>query len=100
MNDIPLACSLSLDDLGRRRRDIADLVGDALLERVAVPGGLRARFRRDPGTEAALERLVAAERECCPFLDLAIERGADELVLVVRGPSEAEALVGAFLGSP
>ena len=99
MNDIPLACSLSLDDLARRRRDIADLTRDALLERAAIPGGLRARFRRDRQTKAALERLVAAERECCPFLDLAIERGADELVLVLRGPREAEPLIGAFVGS-
>jgi hypothetical protein len=48
---------------------------------------------RDDGVAAELDRLVAAERACCPFMSLDVERLDEVLTLTVRAPAEAQSLL-------
>ena len=61
------------------------------------------RFRADPWTRAALDAIVAAERECCPFLALSIGESGDELTLSIEAPEGggeiADALAASFRGA-
>jgi hypothetical protein len=100
----PIACSLSADELPRRLAEIGALGRDALLGK--GPAG-ELRFRNDAETRARLEAIVAAESECCPFLDFELLAHGDELRLRIGAEEGAEPiardLVAAFqagTGSP
>jgi len=88
-----MACSLSAVDLRQRQRDVASLAAGALASRSSIPGGERFVFRAAADTAARLERLVAAEAECCPFLTMDLRRDNDALVLDVTGSAEARPIV-------
>ena len=49
------------------------------------------------GVRAELDRLVEAERACCPFLELAVEETSAGLVLIVTAPAGAEPIVEELL---
>ena len=38
--------------------------------------------------------VVAAEAECCPFLDMRLTEGEDSIELVVEAPAGAEPVLG------
>jgi hypothetical protein len=86
MTTSPIACTLSPADYAERVGQLADLGGRALRSRVPLPDGVRLRF--DPGATSAdeLRAVVAAERECCPFLRLEVREDADVLELDIAGP--------------
>jgi hypothetical protein len=88
-SDTPIACSLSAEELPARLAEMQALGADALL-RVDGPGALR--FRNDEPTRRRLERIVAAESECCAFLAFELKAVGDELELHITGPEGAEAL--------
>ncbi len=94
MNDesVPVACTLGADDLRRRLEEIAALGHESLTGRAADGEAWVLRFRRAPATRRRLESIIAAESECCPFLefDLGEERG--ELELRISAPSEGTAV--------
>jgi hypothetical protein len=99
MRDLPLACSLDAEALEDRVAEIRALGRDAL---VAVePDGVL-RFRATPETRRRLERIIAAEAECCAFLNLDLREEHGELRLSVTAPGDAEpvaaGLVEAFAG--
>ncbi|HVV90690.1 MAG TPA: hypothetical protein VHB53_09365, partial [Solirubrobacterales bacterium] len=58
------------------------------------------RFRDDEETRSSLEEVVAAERACCPFLDLTLTERDDLVQLRIEAPEEGvpilEELVSAF----
>ena len=87
-----IACSLNATDLAQRREEMR-----------AVPllgASVQLRFPRDE--RERVERIVAAEAECCPFLSMGLAERPDALVLDVAAPKGAEpvlaALVEAFGG--
>ena len=94
----PLACSLSGADAGTRQAEWDALVGRAVVTRSQVTGGMRVTLAPRPGVREELERLVAAERECCPFLDLRVDDSAGALALTVTAPPDAAPLIEALLG--
>ena len=100
MRELPIACSLDAAAMGERLAEMRAIGSDALVS--AVPGVLR--FRPGPETRARLERIVAAEAECCAFLDLALEDEPGALRLTIAGPEGAEpivaGMVAAFAGEP
>jgi hypothetical protein len=92
-NELPIACSLDAGDLAARYEDLAALGRRSLISvqgRGALPVVLS--FRGDADTRADLERFVAAEAECCAFLDLRIS-GDDPLELRIDAPPLAEPFV-------
>ena len=70
-------CSLTAEELPARRDAFLALIDDALLT-------ARVTLRRDARSEAALDALVRAESECCPFLEVRVERGAETLLVDVE----------------
>jgi hypothetical protein len=92
----PPACSLSAPAAAERARRWRALLDGALLDGEPIAGGRRLVFRAEPGLAAELDDLVAAERECCPFLTLTIAPDSDRLVLDVVAPPDAARIVDAM----
>jgi hypothetical protein len=92
----PLACSLSAPAAAERARRWSALLDRALISGAPIAGGRRLVFRAEPGAAAELDDLVAAERECCPFLTMAIVPDGERLVLDAVAPPGAATLVDAM----
>jgi len=99
---LPIACSLGAGDLKRRLAVITEIGAVCLLGRETDGKRHLLRFRSDTETHRRLEGIVAAEAECCSFLDLTLEEDGSELVLTVAAPEDGQAvadeLVAAFAG--
>jgi hypothetical protein len=89
-SDLPIACSLSADELPRRLAEIGAIGGEAL--RSVEPDGVL-RFRADPSIRQRLEAVIAAESECCPFLTFELREDAGELLLTIAAAQDGEPLV-------
>jgi hypothetical protein len=81
---VPVACTLTRAGLAAQARRWQRLKARAMTERAETPDGLRMSFRREPGTEQELRRLVAAENRCCAWADWTVEMSAGNLVVDVR----------------
>lgn len=88
----PIACSLGASDLQQRLNEIAELGAASLIGHDAAAGKHTLRFRPDPTTRRRLEEIVAAEAECCSFLELALSKDGDSLVLSIAAPRDAQML--------
>jgi hypothetical protein len=93
-NEKPAACSLGASQLERRLAAIAEIGADSLISR-AVDGDGRhlLRFRPQAGMRDRLEEIVAAEAECCSFLDLRLSDEGEALVLSIAAPASGSAVV-------
>jgi hypothetical protein len=102
-NSQPIACSLGARDLQQRLAEMAKVGAASLIDRAVDDGRHVLRFRADATTRARLDAIVAAEADCCSFLDLSLVEDAGELVLTIRAPDEAQAVADdlalAFLGA-
>ena len=92
--DLPVACSLSADDLRQRGDDIADLFAVALAA-AEYPDGYGFAF---PAGESLTRRLldfVVFERACCPFFTFALTFPSphDVVWLQIRGAVQAKGVV-------
>jgi hypothetical protein len=100
---IPIACSLSAADYRERLAAIAEVGASSLLGIERRSDARVLRFRPSTETDERLRAIVAAEAECCAFLDLSLAATNDELVLTIVGPDEAtpivDDLVASFRGS-
>lgn len=99
-----IACTLGADGLHRRLAEIS-AVGTANLIAHQREGGRHIlRFRPGAETRNRLEAIVAAEAECCSFLDLELAERDGELVLTVVAPEAgqpfADELALAFTRTP
>lgn len=101
---LPIACSLDAGDLKGRLATIAEIGAASLLGREVDRGRHLMRFRSNAETRRRLEEIVAAEAECCSFLDLTLEERSGDLVLSVAAPKDGQAvadeLAAAFDGAP
>lgn len=86
----PIACSLTGEELGSREREWRAVARAALLERTAIHAGIRLRFRAEGDVAERLRQLIAAERECCPFLDMALTSHDGDLVLDITAEPDAQ----------
>jgi hypothetical protein len=93
-----LACSLSAAEGTERAARWRALLETRLLSRAETAFGQRLAFRSDEAVAAELDTLIAAERDCCSFLTLSVERFDDALILDVTGPPDAAPIVQAMFG--
>jgi hypothetical protein len=95
-----VVCSLEAGDLEERLAKIGAIGAEALLSRSAENGRHLLRFRADPEIRRQLEEIVAAEAQCCAFLDLSLQEEDGRLVLSIAAPEPgqptADALATAF----
>lgn len=89
----PIACTLSSEDLRDREAAWLKLMASGLVERDAVPGGIR--LSAQPGAAAALLDLIELERECCAWIQFEVTDGA-VVTLTADGDGET-VLAGMFL---
>jgi hypothetical protein len=100
MPDLPIACTLTSDDLTARLALIEALSADGLLDRTPTDAGLRVRLRDTPDVEQRTRALVAAESTCCPFLDFDLRREGGDLLLDITGPADARPVIELFFATP
>jgi hypothetical protein len=90
--DKPIACSLGASALDQRLAAIADIGADSLVSRETRGDRHLLRFRSNDETRQRLEGIVAAEAECCSFLDLSLAEKGGELVLSIAAPATGQAI--------
>jgi hypothetical protein len=97
----PIACTLGTSQLRQRLDEIAALGAESLLGHELEDGAHTLRFRRDDRTRHQLEEIVAAEAQCCSFLDLSVDEHDGNLTLTIAstegGEPVAQALALAFI---
>jgi hypothetical protein len=102
MPDLPIACTLTADDLLARREG---LISD-LLRRAEghedLGEGLRFRFAPTEDTLSTIAQAVDAERRCCRFLRFAItvEPDGGPMFLELSGPTGTREFLAALLEVP
>jgi hypothetical protein len=89
-----VACSLSTTDLAARHKQAAELFDEGLTAADHYGDTLELRFRER--YESRIEALAAAERECCPFMDIDVRREGREVVLLLDCPPEAAKALDPF----
>jgi hypothetical protein len=94
------ACSLNAPRAAERAERWRDLLDERLVQRTIAPTGHHLIFEADSAVADELDALVAAERECCPFLTLSLARSDDHIALDVAAPAEAAAVVVTMFGAP
>jgi MerR family transcriptional regulator, copper efflux regulator len=92
-SSVPIACSLTAGAARDREREWRELLSRALISRTPAVGGVRVELRALPGARGELERLIAAEMECCPFMTMSVETTAAGLALTVTAAALAAPLV-------
>ena len=91
--DLPIACSLTATDLRARLAEMRDLGAAALLAVDRCGADAVLRFRRTGSARTRLAAIVAAEAQCCAFLDLRLSEDDAALVLRISAPADAEVVV-------
>ncbi len=90
--DKPIACSLGASALEQRLAAIADIGADSLVSRETRGDQRLLCFRSSDETRQRLEAIVAAEAECCSFLDLSLIEKDGELILSIAAPEAGQAI--------
>ncbi len=90
-DNTPDACSLGGGELDQRLAVIAEIGGDSLVSRAVDGDRHLLRFRADSATRRRLEEIIAAEAECCSFLDLSLSEEGGDLVLAIAAPVDGQA---------
>jgi hypothetical protein len=91
---LPIACSLEGGEARRRWLDWRALLADRLSDEHSA-FELRVRFRDHEDVRTELNRLVAAERECCGFVEWALDVEEGVLILSVSGEETGVAAIDA-----
>ena len=93
---VPIACSLDGNEARRRWHEWSDVMGHRLnVDR--SPTRLTVRFPPGPDLSTKLGELVAAESQCCGFVDWQLDEQSDGLVLTILGdPAGVLAMAGSF----
>ncbi|AVZ72885.1 heavy metal-responsive transcriptional regulator [Streptomyces lunaelactis] len=94
----PVACSLAGADQEGRARQWQQLLASST-GREDTGDGLRVTFPAGPEVAADVARLAAAEQDCCAFFDFTLHLTPTALVLTVRAPEAADALVAELFGA-
>ncbi len=97
--DLPIACTLSAEQLSARLAEIASLGRDALIESDENRRFASAMTR---GRGRGSTRSSPPSRSCCAFLGFDVSESHDELRLTISAPAGGEQvareLVAAFSG--
>jgi len=96
---LPIACSLSVEQLAAQRESLLLGLADHAVQRMALPGGMRLRFPATAARMRQIDAVVRRERECCPFLEfrLGLALGGSSLTLDVTGPEGTAGMLAELL---
>jgi|ThiBio_1000_plan_1041568.scaffolds.fasta_scaffold01168_16 hypothetical protein len=93
---VPIACTLTADQLRERREGLLRKVGSSLQQTLEREGGYAFRF--PPELFDELSRIVGLERRCCPFLRFVLtsEPSDGPVWLEITGPAESKSFLATF----
>jgi hypothetical protein len=96
---LPIACTLSAEQLIAGRDTLLLGLADHAVERTTLPNGVRLRFRATAERMRQIDAVVRRERECCPFLEfrVGLPLGGSALTLDVSGPEGTTSLLADLL---
>ena len=80
----PIACSLTTAELREREATLLVQYRSAVVETEELQDGFALRFTGEGKLIALLAELIAAERECCPFLRFELVALPNKGPLIVR----------------
>lgn len=96
---LPIACTLTGDELGARLAEIRAVSRRALRSKTVAGRHAVLSFEPAPGIRDRLATIVAAESRCCAFLTMDLTDQPDAITLTIDAPEEAEPLLGELLSS-
>ena len=90
-----VACSLTDNELQKRRREVLERARVAVTEIKELEDGFVFRFSNDGSRLTDLAGLVQLEHVCCPFLRfrITVEPGDGPICLEMTGPEGAKAFL-------
>ena len=96
---VPIACTLTADELPARLDEIRDLSRHAL--RAKTTTGTHAVLSFYPAADVRdrLAAIVAAESKCCAFLTMQLADEPDAITLTIDAPDDAEPVLAELLTS-
>jgi hypothetical protein len=102
MKTLPIACTLSPDDLAARRNELLPGLAAHALERVERLDGFAWRFEARMDVLQAIAAAIDRERQCCAFLrfELTVEPGGGPVWLAVTGPAGTKELLADLVAGP
>lgn len=100
--DTPLACRLTDAELRKREATLLAQFKSAVMTTEELRHGFAFRVPGDTKSTALVMELIAAERECCPFLtfEMIAPPNGEPLTLSITGPSGAKEFLKGILGNP
>ena len=96
MAELPKACSLTPEEGAGRAAEFRALAKRSLRTRERSEGEVVLSFAPGPGTLDQVEDLARRERECCPFLDLAVSASERGVTLAIAAAPADRAALDAF----
>lgn len=84
------SCSLNHDTRATRFANLAELWSAALVGRERVDGGVVLAYRGGADLETVIREFAAAEQQCCPGFDIAVEHDGDRLLWRVTLNDQAD----------
>jgi len=98
-DEIPVACCLSNEELRTREATLLAPFKSALLTTEELAEGYLFRMPGDKKCFAVATELIAAERECCPFLrfELAAEPAMGPVTVRMTGPAGTKEFLKSIL---
>ena len=91
-DDMSIACCLTSAELRVREATILAKFRSAVIETEELPNGYAFRVPGDRKSVAITAEMIAAERECCPFLtfELVAQPNMGPVIVSVTGPAGAK----------
>jgi hypothetical protein len=99
MRELPIACSLDAAQLAERTERWRALRELSLISSERTGATARQHYRGGRAIEMELRELAELEAECCPFLELRVDRVDAELRLQISGPPDSAQVVAGLVGA-
>ncbi|MFN2569861.1 MAG: hypothetical protein ABR564_09725 [Candidatus Dormibacteria bacterium] len=93
---VPIACSLSAEDLPGREAEWRSLAA-ASSTRERIDGGVRLTIPASARSLADVVDITRREKECCPFFTFTLIEQQPGMILEIRAPADAEAMLEGLL---
>jgi hypothetical protein len=99
VNEIPVACCLTDEELRRREATLLAQFKSALIATEELADGYLFRIPGDKKWFVLAAELMGTERECCPFLrfELTAEPGMGPITVQMTGPAGTKEFLKSIL---
>jgi hypothetical protein len=100
--DMPITCCLTSAELREREATLLAQFRSAVIETGELPDGYAFRIPGDGKRAAMIAKMIAAERECCPFLtfEFTAQPHMGPVIVRVTGPTCAKGFLKTVFCKP